>query len=170
MGAKLKFGAALCAVFAIGGGAVAQDAMFGTQDDLDTAAALWQAMIDARLAGEDAIHTRPYEGTEPHGAVLETFYAPFALNGQEGQLIVKRNHMAEGLTPGAVWDDPDASLAAVTVMFEQPDAESGWFWAKYFPDGSLDQTPDGVALAGQAAGCISCHSGAAGGDMVFAND
>ncbi|MCD7059084.1 cytochrome P460 family protein [Pelagibacterium xiamenense] len=170
MGPKLKLGAALIAVCAAGGGAVAQDAMFGTEDDVDMAAALWQAMIDARLAGEGAIHTLPYAGTEPHGAVLETFYMPFEMNGQEGQLIVKRNHMAEGLTPGTVWDDPDAALDAITVMFEQPDTESGWFWAKYFPDGSLDQTPDGVSLAGQAAGCIGCHSGAADGDMVFAND
>jgi hypothetical protein len=47
--------------------------------------------------------------------------------------------------------EPDAHVAAYTVMFRRNmgyDPEDGnWFWIKYPPDGSLEQTPDGMAMA-----------------------
>ena len=49
-----------------------------------------------------------------------------------------------------------------------------WFYAKYLPDGSLDQNPNGVALAGLVgknaeAGCIACHQNA-GENYLFTTE
>ena len=49
-----------------------------------------------------------------------------------------------------------------------------WFYAKYLPDGSMDENPMGMALAGLVgkgadAGCIACHQGA-GDDYLFTTD
>lgn len=163
-------GAALCGVVFLGA-VVAQEATFGQDNDVEFAASLWSAMESAGLAGDDAIHVRGYMGTEPHGAILETLYMnDFAVQGVTGQLIIKRNYMGEGVSTAAVWEDPQAFYDSVTVMLEDPNARSGWFWAKYTPDGELTMTPADVSMAGQVMGCISCHNGAAGDDMVFAND
>ena len=48
-----------------------------------------------------------------------------------------------------------------------------WFWAKFLPDGTLDQNPNGVALAGAVGaggtgGCVPCHEDA-DSDYVFEN-
>ena len=53
--------------------------------------------------------------------------------------------------------------------------KQAWFWAKYKKDGSIDKNPKGAKLAGRVAkgkdaGCIACHQGAPGEDMVFAFD
>lgn len=76
-------------------------------------------------------------------------------------------------------DDPEGWLKAVTVMYRRekgydPDNQD-WFWAKYGPDGTLDTNPKGIPLAGRVAkgmdaGCIACHAGAPGADMVFNHD
>ncbi len=47
-----------------------------------------------------------------------------------------------------------------------------WFWVKYKPNGSLHMNPKKMKLAGRIArgadkGCIACHKGADGDDMVF---
>lgn len=54
------------------------------------------------------------------------------------------------------------------------DAENlDWFWVKYNPQGKLFKNPKGIPLAGRVAkgvntaGCIACHEGAPGKDMVF---
>ena len=101
------------------------------------------------------------------------------MNGRTGQVIVKRNYGPEGVSVEEVLSDPVEHLAAVTVMFKReegydPDNQN-WFWVKYLPDGSLDQNPMGVRLAGRVAkgadqGCIACHSGAPGGDYEFLRD
>ena len=141
-------------------GSVAQGMPFGSEDDVDM------------------IRATPYEGTDPHGMMLETFYTTAELDGHEGDLIVKRNFGPEGVTEDEVLRNPDEHLAAYTVMFRRAagyDPENAdWYWVKYLPDGALDQTPDGVAMAGQVAkgmdeGCIACHQ-SAGEDMVFTSD
>ena len=45
----------------------------------------------------------------------------------------------------------------------------------HLPEGSLDQNPKGIPLAGRVAkgmdqGCIACHKAAPGGDYVFNHD
>jgi hypothetical protein len=159
-------------------GTVAQGMPFGSEEDVDFAAQIWTYLEESKLAGPGMIRATPYEGTDPHGMMLETFYTTAEIDGHEGDLIVKRNFGPEGVTEDEVLRNPDEHLAAYTVMFRRTagyDPENAdWYWVKYLPDGALDQTPDGVAMAGQVAkgmdeGCIACHQ-SAGEDMVFTSD
>lgn len=149
--------------------AVAQD--FGGQMDQDYAAQLWQTMQERNLVGETALQALPYAGTDPHGMMLATFYTEATIDGHAGALVVKRNYGPEGVTADQVLGNPADHLGSVTIMFRRAAdyaPETGnWFWAKYLPDGSLDQTPEGTPLAGMAQGCISCHSSADGDDYLF---
>lgn len=152
--------------------AIAQD--FGGQEDRNYAGQLWQNMEERNLTGDGAIQAFPYPGTDPHGMMLETFYTDATINEHTGTLVIKRNYGPEGVTVDEVLGAPDDHLAAVTIMFRRAEGyapDSGdWFWAKYLPDGTLDQTPDGTPIAGLAAGCLSCHSSAEGEDYLFTTD
>ena len=150
---------------------------FGTDADRDYAALLWDVMVEAKLAGEGAILTVPYDGGEPHGMMLETFYTTATINGHTGDLIVKRNYGPEGVSADEILADPAKHLGALTVMFRREagfDADNqDWFWVKYLADGTLDKNPAGMRLAGRVAkgaeqGCIACHSGV--DDYVFTSD
>jgi hypothetical protein len=152
--------------------AFAQD--FGGETDQDYADVLWQDMLDRNLAGDEAVQSFPYPGTDPHGMMLETFYTDATIDGHDGTLVVKRNYGPEGVSVDQVLGSPEEHLAAVTIMFQReegyaPDSDN-WFWAKYLPDGSLDMTPDGTPIAGMAQGCIACHAGAGGEDYLFTTD
>lgn len=171
----------LTSVLALGlgaGAAIGQDATpFGSDEDAEYATLIWRAMEALHLTGDGMIHTVPYAGVEPHGMMLETFYSMAEIDGHQGDLVVKRNYGPEGVTKDQVEADPSAHLGAVTVMFRRepgfdPDNQD-WFWVKYLPDGSLDENPDGMALAGKIAkgadeGCIACHSGET--DYLFTTD
>ncbi|MEI4263923.1 hypothetical protein [Roseovarius sp. D0-M9] len=157
---------------------IAQDMPFGSAADMDYAAEIWAYLQGSKLAGPGMIRATPYGGTDPHGMMLETFYTTASINGHEGDLIVKRNFGPVGVTEDQVLRDADTHLAAYTIMFRREagyDPEDGdWFWVKYLPDGSLDQTPNGMPMAGQVAkgmneGCIACHQ-SADDDMVFTSD
>lgn len=152
---------------------------FGSDEDAAYAAKIWSAMESLNLAGDNAMHAFPYEGTDPHGMMLETFYAKATIDGHTGDLIVKRNYGPAGVSVEEVQMDPGKHLGAVTVMFRREagfDADNqDWFWVKYLPDGSLDKNPKGMRLAGKVAkgadkGCIACHSGAGGEDYLFTTD
>lgn len=154
----------------------AQEA-FGGGEDTAYAQSLWQVMEDLRLVGDGMIMGTPYEGSDPHGMMLETFYTSASVDGHEGDLIVKRNYGPQGVTADQVLSAPGEHLGAVTVMFRREDGydsdNANWFWVKYLPDGSLDKTPNGMEMAGRVAkgadqGCIACHSGEA--DYVFTSD
>lgn len=153
-------------------------APFGGEEDVSYAKDLWNTMVDAGFAGKGSIQSRPYTGQHPHGAILDTFEAQIAINGKLHTIIVKRNYGGEGVNISSVSNDPAKFLKAVTVMLKRPgyDPETkDWFWAKFKPDGSLDQNPAGMMLAGKIAkgkpkGCIACHSAAPGGDMMFLHD
>jgi hypothetical protein len=155
------------------------DAPFGSEHDVDYAADLWAAMEALNLAGPDALRAFPYEGVEPHGFVLETFYTKATLDGHTGDLVIKRNYGPEGVEIEEVMTNAAGHLGAVTVMFKREagyDDEGGnWFYAKYLPDGSLDRNGKDMALAGLVAkgmdvGCIACHSAAPGDDFLFSTD
>lgn len=170
------------AVLALGlsvGTASAQMAPFGSDDDLAYAALIWEAMQTQNLVGDHAIKSFPYEGTAPHGAMLETFYSQAKIGEHTGALIVKRNYGPAEVEVDQIIADPNKHLGAVTVMFKREDGfdadNQNWFWAKFLPDGSLDKNPKGMSLAGKVAkgadkGCIACHSGAGGDDYVFTTD
>ncbi|MEE9454077.1 MAG: cytochrome P460 family protein [Paracoccaceae bacterium] len=176
---NLISGIALAGALTMSSGAIAQDMMFGSDDDAAYAALLWDVMNTSNLAGDNAIRAYPYEGIAPHGMMLETFYAKGTVNGHTGDLVVKRNYGPEGVTEDQVLNEPGKHLGAITVMFRREagyDADNhDWFWAKFLPDGTLDKNPKGMMLAGRVAkgadaGCIACHSGAPGDDMLFTTD
>lgn len=178
-GAALGF-AALLAVGLSAGDANSQGKMpFGDKASVSFSKDLWAALVKSRLAGKNAINSRPYEGQAPHGAILQTIDTTVSVKGRSARVIVKNNFGPAGISINDVWTDPNKHLKAVTVMFKR---ESGydkdnkdWFWAKFKTDGSLDKNPKGMMLAGRVAkgadkGCIACHSGAGGGDYLFIND
>lgn len=175
---KTIIAAAIASLSLAAGSAQAQDMPFGSDDDIAYAALLWDLMEAERLAGPGMIRAFPYLGTEPHGMMLETFYAVGTIGDHTGDLIVKRNFGPEGVSVDQVLADPDTHLGAYTIMFRREDGYDpenlDWFWARYNPDGSVAQDPMGLALAGRVAkgmdeGCIACHQGAAD-DMVFTSD
>lgn len=153
----------------------AQD--FGTEADAAYAAQIWDAMVAQGLAGDHMIMASPYDGTPPHGMMLETFYSTATIGDHTGDLVVKRNYGPEGVEAEAILSDPGKHLGAITVMYRREkgyDADNqDWFWVKFLPDGSLDKNAGGMMLAGRVAkgaevGCIACHSGA--DDYLFTTD
>ncbi len=151
---------------------------FGSEADAEYAQLIWDVMQASKLAGQGMIRHAPYEGTDPHGMMLETFYTTATINGHTGDLIVKRNFGPEGVSADAVLADPDGHLGAYTVMFRREAGydpeDKDWFWVKYLPDGSLDTMQNGMPMAGQLVkgmdeGCIACHHGG-GEDLVFTSD
>jgi hypothetical protein len=154
----------------------AQNAPFGGPDDIAYAQSLWQELEAAKLAGEGSMHSNFYEGSEPHGFVLELFDTDATVNGHNGRLVVKRNYGPD-IEVDVASNNPEKHLAAITIMFRREagydEDNQNWFWAKYLPDGSLDKNPKGMQLAGRVAkgadvGCIACHSAA--DDYLFVTD
>lgn len=158
----------------------AKAAPFGNPEDIDFAKKVWQALVDARLVGPKAFHPMPYETAPPHGNIVETIDGMLTVDGRESIVIVKKNMgKRDETTLQQVAKDPDKFTTSVTVMFKMEpgyDTENkDWFWAKFLPDGTMDKNPKGMSLAGRVAkgadqGCIACHTGAEGGDMVFIHD
>lgn len=153
--------------------------VFGGKADVAYAVRLWEALREIRLVGRDAISSRPYEGAEPHGAILTVMEIELTIDGHEGPVIVKNNYGGENVSIQSVSDNPRLNLAAITVMFRReagydPEARN-WFWVKYNPDGTLSKNPHGLQLAGRISrnpedACIGCHQFAPGNDYVFLND
>jgi len=149
---------------------------FGTDDDAAYAAKVWKSMVKQHLAGPGSVITLPYEGTDPHGMLLETYFAKATIDGHTGDLIVKRNYGPADVEVDQVLANPSKHLGAITIMFRREagydEDNQNWFWVKFLPDGSLDKNPKGMRLAGRVAkgadkGCIACHQGADGGDYLF---
>ncbi|MHA1565784.1 MAG: cytochrome P460 family protein [Alphaproteobacteria bacterium] len=152
---------------------------FGGPADVAFALRLWDQLQEARMVGTNAIGSRPYEGVEPHGAILTTLQSTLAIDDREGTVIVKNNYLGENVSVQSVADNPRLNLDAITVMFRREagydPATRNWFWAKFKSDGTLSTNPRGVSLAGLVAknpedGCIACHRFAPGNDYVFLND
>lgn len=169
-------GMILAAGLMTGPGAAQMKAPFGDKTSVAYSQDLWTAMKKARLVGGNSIRTHAYEGTEPHGAILETFDTMITVNGHSGVLIIKKNFGPAGISVEDVANDPAKHIKAVTVMFKREkgyDSDNkDWFWVKYKPNGSLHMDPKKMMLAGRVAkgmdaGCIACHKGADGDDYVF---
>jgi len=151
---------------------------FGSEHDIGYAGMIWKAMLKQNLAGPDMLRSTPYEGTEPHGMILELFKSEATIDGHTGDLIVKRNFGPEGVSADEVLANLEKHLGAITVMFRREAGfdpeDKDWFWVKFLPDGSVDKNPMGMALAGKVAkgmdqGCIACHSAADGEDFVYSD-
>ena len=132
---------------------------FGGAADVERATTLWQSIQGYEtwpsFPGREGIQV----GGSPHGAYVSFHLNPAAAADPSamapGAIVIKNNYA----------DEAGTMLGAVTVM-EQVAGYSpmagDWFFAKYLPDGSLDQNEAGVPLAGAVGlggtmGCIPCH-------------
>jgi len=175
-GISTGIAAGAAALIVVGAAQGQMAAPFGNDEDIAYAKTLWDELESAHLIGEDSVASRLYEAEEPHGAVLELAALKVTVNGHTGVALVKKNYGPKGVKLEEVAKEPTKHLGAITVMFKREAGydpeDKDWFWVKYLPDGWLDKTPDGMQLAGKVAkgmdqGCIACHSGAEGDDMVF---
>lgn len=144
---------------------------FGQEADLTMAEDLWNEIDGFTSWSRQGTTSGFVASGAPHGAFVRVFQNDVADGDPEGlpdgSILVKENFM----------DDSEDTLAAITVMKRVSGLDSeteDWFYAKYLPDGSLDENQDGVQLAGlvgkgSSGGCIPCHSSAEGGDYVFGN-
>lgn len=173
-----KLSLPLITTFALSVTATVTAAPFGQADDVAYAEKLWGELVNSRLVGKGALMSTPYAGVHPHGAILDTINTVVTVGSDTGPVIIKRNYGGKDVTKDKVADNPEKWLDAVTVMFKREgyDPENkDWFWVKYAADGSLLKNPKNMFLAGRVAkgsskGCIACHKGAPGGDMVFNNN
>ncbi len=172
---KMKI-AVLASLFLVIG--TANAAPFGGAADVKYANDLWTSMVNESYVGEGSIKSRPYTGQHPHGAILDTIEGPINIDGKIHNIIIKRNYGGPGVSKDAVANNPAKFLKAVTVMLKRPGYDpdnNDWYWVKYKASGEIDTNPKGMKLAGMIAkgmptGCIACHTGAPGGDMVFIHD
>jgi hypothetical protein len=164
-------------ITALAGSATAQkQPPFGDSADSAYAGRLWQTLVSAKLAGPQALQTKPYTSQHPHGAVSQTIYARLVVDGQNGDVIVKRNYGGNDVGSQAVAQEPGKFLQTISVMFKRPGyapAANDWFWVSYLPDGTVDKNSQGLVLAGRIAGsdaqtgCTDCHRSASGADLIF---
>ncbi len=164
----------LLAVMLLSAGCAAPSGQTPSTDDAGFAANLWQSLTAARLAGPEAIRSKPYLGQSPHGVVLEWLDARLTVEDQTGPVLVKRNYAGTEISIDQVARDPARYLQAVTVMYRRPGydpANNDWFWVRYQPSGELAVAEGGQLLAGRLnRDCIVCHTVAPGGDLVFTHD
>lgn len=154
------------------GGALRPDggearASAGEPEDIARAATVWTEIQGYQSWAEYPGHEGIQPGGSPHGDFVR-FYINDVAAGDPvglpaGSIIIKENYA----------DEAGTMLGAVTVMERiadySPDSQD-WWWVKYDPDGTVDVNPDGLALVGNVGGCVACHEGADGGDLVFVND
>lgn len=152
----------------------AQEKPFGDPKNTAFAKSLWTEMKKYRLVGPNRINVRPFEGNEPHGSIQQVLSRPLTVDGRTAKVIVKVNHVGDGISISGVYANPNKNLGAYTVMYKMApgyDPENkDWFWAKYKPDGQLNKNPKGMLLAGRVAkgmtkGCIACHTATGGADL-----
>lgn len=190
---RAPFALSCAALIGIAGGAVAAQHLarqsaeetkppFSGEANVKYARALWDKLAEMRLVGANSIVTYPYEGTQPHGKVLEYLETRLTFEGHTSIVMVKKNYMGDAEPEELehqVLENRLAKLDSVTVMLQREDgydrSHDNWFWAKYKPDGSLAANPKGMRLAGRVAkgadqGCIACHQAAPGEDYVFTHD
>lgn len=147
--------------------------------DSDRATKLFEEINEAPYtdwAFQPGIPEQYYVGQEPHGMILRVFANDVAIadyeagtgEHSEGAIIVKENHMAEGvdisdMEAKAPVEGFEGQLAGLTFMVKVPgyNPDAGdWFWAKIQPDGTID-------AAGTPNGCIACHGQVADNDYIF---
>ncbi len=144
---------------------------FGSKGDVSYAKNLWSKM---EAKGLNSTPANLYVGGPPHGKVREVLEG--TIDGK--RVVVKRNYRGKDITVAKVAANRAKYLKSVTVMqkrkgFDPADAD--WYWVKYAPNGDVMKNKKGMSLAGKVAkgkpiGCIACHSGAPGGNFVFAQN
>lgn len=155
-------------------------AEFSTAEDLEYMRKVIARMNELNLlGGPEAIHTPIYPGIRPHGILLSTIFTRTEIEGQSGELIVKRSFEhdeAESNPQKAITEvqaDPDKYLHNYAIMFRREDgyqdAHQNWYYAEFDPIGE-PIVYEGNVLVGRNDLCISCHVQADGDDYLFTTD
>lgn len=135
-------------------GATSAQPAFGSSEDVSYATKLWNALVEAKPVGPETIRSYPYEGTPPHGDVLEFLMTDITIDGHTGVAVVKKNYYGDGIDDD-VLEDPEKYLQSITVMFKREAGYDPEDWdsyrAKHTPDGKLMSNPKGLKLAGRVA-------------------
>ncbi len=164
----------LAMVLLLATGTIVSAVPFGSAFDVETAEKIWNRLAARMMVGPGRINVRPFEGTEPHGAIQQVLASKILIDGRKGRVLVKANHLGEGVSVQTVYDHPNKFLTAYTIMFKMPAGydpqNKDWFWMKFDPDGTLAKHPKGMKLAGRIAkdsrkGCIFCHTASGGKDL-----
>lgn len=147
---------------------------WGDADDVAYGNKLMDELLKVKMVGPECVINKPYKGTHPHGAVLDTVYEDITIDGHTGVAIVKRNFGGKDVTPEKVAADPTKHFAAYTIMYKREsgyDSENGdWFWLRAGGNGELSAR-EGKKMAGKLeAACMACHRAAPGGDFKFLTD
>jgi hypothetical protein len=127
---------------------------------------LWDAMLRARLVGDNAVRTAPFKGGPTHTEVLEYLEQNVRVGFLDGLTVIKRNYTSQNgreVSVAKVWTDPKPYLMSITVMYRRrgyDPARKDWFWVEYEPGGA-------VTYAGKVEHCIVCHEPAEGKDYRF---
>ncbi|MEL6298738.1 MAG: hypothetical protein AAFQ45_09225 [Pseudomonadota bacterium] len=146
---------------------------WGTADDVAFAKTLWPKLVAARLVGPDRLMPFPQKGEAPHGVVQQILAGTVDLDGAKARVVVKANHRGDGLTPGAVYRDPNAKVTGYAVMAKRKAGyapkHADWFWAVFETDGAVrvfNAKPiAGRVDTGKSNGCIGCHVKKGGRDL-----
>ncbi len=147
---------------------------YGLKSDIALAEKLWTALRKRGVVGRDRINVHAFSGKPPHGTIQQVYATTVRIGDHRGRIIVKANHTKKGATVRKVYDEPNKYLSSYTVMFANapgydPD-NNNWFWARYWTNGKITRTPEGVAVAGRIGkiakvGCIGCHRKLGGKDL-----
>ena len=89
---------------------------FGGPEDVSFAEDLWQAMVEAKVVGVDAVKNEPYIGLHPHGAILETSIDTLTVNGVANALIAKRSYRGINVSVESVESDRAAFLEDLSLI------------------------------------------------------
>jgi len=92
---------------------------FGSDEDVAFAERVWDEMIKVGLVGEDAFPHKPYYGTHPHGAILESIILDIVVDNREATLVAKRSYRGDGATLESVAKNRGAYLDDYTIMFQK---------------------------------------------------
>ena len=170
----------VCATMLVSPLAFSAGPPFSGPEDVKFAKTLWVTLNEYKLVGPNSFQGMPYKTPPPHGHFVEAIDGTINVNGREDIVIVKKNFGKSGdETRQQIADNPAEYMTSITVMFKREDGydadNKNWFWAKYYPDGSLFKNPKGMQLAGRVAkgspkACIGCHIAAPGGDYVYIHD
>lgn len=158
----------------VAAGTNAEEQGWGSPDDAAYGDKLMDELLKVKMVGPECLIKKPYKGTHPHGAVLDTVYADITIDGHTGATIVKRNFGGKDVTPEKVAAEPTKYFAAYTIMYKREagyDSENGdWFWLRAGGDGELSAR-EGKKMAGKLeTACMACHRAAPGGDFKFLTD
>ena len=143
---------------------------FGTIEDVKFSEKLWEALINAKLVGKNAIGAIPYAAAV-HKKILITLDSEVEVENHSGKVIVKKMYQGKNVSVKSVANNPGKNLAFVAVMFQREKGfdtkNQDWFYIRYDAEGRPTKNKKGILMVGRFPKCISCHQAAPGGNYIY---